>query len=117
MVLYGDRTIGTPLHAFWDTEVVKRLGHDPAVVANALDQKFGGSCSQWMTGNPTDWAQESFELARDKAYNLGQQTSDSHGNLAHQLSAQYQAKAIAAAGKQLAKAGCRLAMALNRSVQ
>ena len=70
-----------------------------------------------MAGNPTDWARESFELARDKAYNLGRQTSDSHGNPVHNLSSQYQAQAVAAAGEQLAKAGCRLAMVLNRSVQ
>ena len=70
-----------------------------------------------MTGSPTDWAQESFELARDKAYNLGQQTSDSRSNPAYKLSSRYQAQALTSAGEQLAKAGCRLAMVLNRPAQ
>jgi nuclease S1 len=71
MVLFANRTVGTALHGFWDTEVVKRLAHDPNVVANTLDQKFAGQCSGWMAGSPPDWAQESFGLARDKVYNFG----------------------------------------------
>jgi hypothetical protein len=78
---------------------VKRLGHDSAAVAEILDQKFAARCSEWMTGSTTDWAQESFELARDKAYNPGQQTSDGRGNRAYKLSPRYQAQALAAAGK------------------
>ena len=37
-VLFGNRTVGSALHSFWDTEVVKRNGSDPATVARSLDQ-------------------------------------------------------------------------------
>ena len=52
MVLFANRTVGTALHGFWDTEVVKRLGHDPNVVASTLDQKFAGRCSGWIGRQP-----------------------------------------------------------------
>jgi hypothetical protein len=117
MVLFANRTVGTALHGFWDTDVVTRFGHDPATVADTLDRKFGDQCDGWMAAGPADWAQESFVLARDNAYKLGQQTSDSHGNPAYRLSSQYQAQALIVAGEQLGKAGCRLAMMLNQSLR
>jgi hypothetical protein len=71
-----------------------------------------------MTGGPADWAQESFSVARGVAYNLGQQeTQDCHENPAFKLSGDYQTNAVNAAGKQLPKAGCRLAMMLNQSLR
>jgi hypothetical protein len=117
MVLFGNRTVGTPLHAFWDDETVTRLGHRSNVVADTLDRKFADQCNGWMSGSPADWAKESLALARDNAYNLSEQTTDSHGKLAYKLSSPYQAEAVKAAGEQLAKAGCRLAMVLNQSLR
>ena len=117
-VLFGRHAVGQPLHAFWDTDVVKRLGSAPTMVARPLDQKFGSQCNAWMSGGPSDWAQDTFEVARDTAYHLGQATTkDRNGATVYRLSTEYQLKAVAVAGEQLAKAGCRLAFVLNQALQ
>ena len=117
LVLYAGRTVGTAMHGFWDTEVVKRLGHDPAVVANTLDQKFAGQCSGWMAGGPADWAQESSDWRATRRTSLDSRCWTATASRPSSLSSQYQAQALAVAGEQLAKAGCRLAMVLNQSLR
>lgn len=105
------------MHAYWDTGVVKRLGKDPEQVATALEQRFGSRCSGWMQGTPADWAMESFAVARDVAYRLGELTTDERDQPAYRLSSSYQRRASAAAAEQLEKAGCRLAMVLNQALR
>ena len=117
-VLFGRHVVGQPLHAFWDTDVVNRLGSAPTTVARSLDQKFGSRCDAWMSGGPADWAQDTFEVAKDTAYRLGQATTkDRNGAMVYRLSTDYELKAVAAAGEQLEKAGCRLAFALAEALQ
>ena len=106
-----------PLHAYWDTVIVKRLGKDPEQVATALEQRFGSRCSGWMQGTPADWAMESFAVARDVAYQLGELTTDERDQPAYRLSSSYQRRASAAAAEQLEKAECRLAMVLNQALR
>jgi hypothetical protein len=116
LVLSGRQAVGRPLHAYWDTAVVRRMGKDPEQVATALEQRFGSSCSGWMQGMPADWAMESFAVARDVAYQLGELTTDERDQPAYRLSSSYQRRASAAAAEQLEKAGCRLAMMLNQAL-
>ena len=117
-VLFGRHVVGQPLHAFWDRDVVKRLGSAPTTVARSLDQKFGSQCNAWMSGGPSEWAEDSFEVAKETAYHLGQATTtDRNDATVYRLSTEYQLKAVAAAGEQLEKAGCRLAMVLNQALQ
>lgn len=117
LVLSGRHAVGRPLHAYWDTVVVKRLGKDPEQVATVLEQRFGSRCSGWMQGTPADWAMESFAVARDVAYQLGELAMDERDQPAYRLSSSYQRRAGAAAAEQLEKAGCRLAMVLNQALR
>jgi hypothetical protein len=117
LVLSGRQAVGRPLHAYWDTAVVKRMGKDPEQVAMALEQRFGSRCDGWMQGSPADWAMESFTVARDVTYQLGELTMDEHDQPAYRLSSSYQRRASAAAAEQLEKAGCRLAMVLNQALR
>ena len=117
LVLSGRQAVGRPLHGYWDTVVVKRLGKDPEQVATALEQRFGSRCNGWMQGTPADWAMESFAVARDVAYQLGELTTDERDQPVYRLTSSYQRRASAAAAAQLEKAGCRLAMVLNQALR
>ena len=117
LVLFGNRTTGEKLHAYWDTTVVKRLGKDPAEVAASLEQRFGAQCPEWMQGNAADWAMESFGIARDFVYQLGEQTTDERDQPAYRLTPEYQRQARDVAAEQLEKAGCRLATVLNTTLR
>jgi hypothetical protein len=90
LVVSGRQVIGRPLHAYWDTAVVKRLGKDPADVAAAIEQRSGAECGGWMRRTPADWAMEAFALARDVVYQLGEQTTDERDQPVFRLSSNYQ---------------------------
>src|SRR5712671_2841962 len=57
------------LHHFWDTEFVNELGPNAKAIASDLighitkDQQ-----TEWQAGGPTDWAQETFKIARDDTF-------------------------------------------------
>ncbi len=117
LVLFNKRTVARRLHAYWDTDVVRKLGKDPTEVAVSLDQRFRDRCEGWMQGTPADWAMESFALARDVAYDVGEPTTDERDQPAFQLDSSYQRAATAVAAEQLGKAGCRLAMVLDQALR
>ena len=103
------------LHHFWDTEFVDQLGPDPKTIASDLighitkDQQL-----QWQSGNPADWAQETFRIAKSDAY--GQLPEpNTHGSF--RLSDDYVTMATNDVALQLSKAGVRLAMILNQSLR
>ena len=59
------------LHHFWDTEFVRRLGDDPKQVAAELTAAISGEQRQaWSRGMVSDWALESFAVARKNANGL-----------------------------------------------
>lgn len=99
------------LHHYWDTEFVRKLGDDPGMVAEEL---FGNITKpqrkQWQTGGPTDWAWESFHLAKAVAY-AGLPEPDSKGR--YVLGPTYVHIAVETISEQLSKAGVRLAWVLN----
>jgi hypothetical protein len=70
-----------------------------------------------MQGTPADWAMESFAVARDVTYQLGEPITDEHDRPAYRLTSSYQRRASAAAAEQLEKAGCRLAMVLDQALR
>lgn len=118
VVLYARRTVGSPLHSYWDTPLVKKLGTDEQDVADDLVAQFNSNTSAWMQGRAADWAQEAFGKARDVAYNLpNRRVRDGNGDLDYRLSDDYEEDALAVASAQIAKAGMRLAMILNDALR
>ncbi len=105
----GERT--GSLHAYWDVELVQRLGIDPDTVAQALIVRIRPEdLSDWRRGRPADWALESHEVARRIAY--GRLPARRYRGR-YRLSDSYLSAATAAAATQLSRAGVRLALVLN----
>jgi hypothetical protein len=102
------------LHADWDVAFVEKLGSDEAQIAQRLLQKISPSQRlAWSSGKPSEWAMESFDIARQHAYgSLPAASSAGH----YELSAAYINDAAVVAGEQLSKAGVRLAYVLNQSL-
>ncbi len=117
LVLYGRHVVGQSLHGYWDKDTVVRLGGDPEKVARALERRFAAKCKGWASGTPAEWALESFSVAKDVVYRLGETTADRKGQPVYRLSQRYQSHAATVAGMQLEKAGCRLAMVLNDALR
>ena len=102
------------LHAYWDTQFVRRLGADPAsIAATLLTRITPAQLSQWSQGTPTDWAQESSRLARASVY-ATLPKPDAGG--VYRLPASYVTRSGPLVGSQLSKAGVRLATLLNRQL-
>jgi S1/P1 Nuclease len=106
---------GGNLHHFWDTEFVDQLGPDAKTIASDLIGHITSQQQmQWQAGGPTDWAKEAFKMAHDDAY--GQLPApNAHGTF--QLTDDYVAMATDDVSLQLGKAGVRLAMILNQTLQ
>ena len=102
------------LHHYWDTEFVGSLGDNPREVALTLIEGISDAQSKdWARGTATDWAQESFHIARDQVY--GQlPSSSSRGGFA--LSDEYVDMANEVVTAQLSKSGVRLAFVLNSAL-
>ena len=115
-VIFGRRTTCMPLHSYWDTTLVQRLGRNFDQVGASLANTFGSKRSTWMTGQPGDWAKESFSSAKDVAYNLPSTVPDERGRQCYEMTPQYDDQALETVREQLAKAGMRLAMTLNQAL-
>jgi hypothetical protein len=103
------------LHAYWDVEFVRRLGSEPAAVAQELILRIRPSdLAEWRRGRPGDWALESHEVARRIAYG---RLPDRRYRGRYRLSDSYLSAATAAAAMQLSRAGVRLALVLNGALQ
>jgi hypothetical protein len=106
--------VGT-LHHFWDTDFVDQLGPDPKRIAAMLNARISAAdVSTWARGMPSDWALESFKVAKDDAY--GQlPTPNARGS--YRLPDSYIAMATRDVASQLSKAGVRLAFMLNQALK
>jgi hypothetical protein len=107
------------LHHYWDTVFVERLGRRADDVSRGL---IGGISDEhrraWSGGSSTDWAQQSFEIARSHVYGPLQHMDAealSRGTIA--LDARYEADAGIIVAEQLQRAGLRLAQLLNEALQ
>jgi hypothetical protein len=103
------------LHADWDVAFVEKLGGGEAQIARQLLEKITPSQRlAWSSGKPSDWARESFDVARQHAYGLLRAASSANH---YELPATYVSDAVTVAGEQLSKAGVRLAYVLNQSLR
>ena len=119
-VLFAKRTKPDNLHAYWDTQLVQRLGKDPKTVAASLGKQITKTqAADWSKGKPADWAKESFSKAKDVAYNFTGEASfiDDHGGKGEQLDAKYDNRALPVVREQLSKGGVRLATILNDALK
>jgi len=117
-IIYGKHTVAENLHSYWDHILVDDLGKDYHVTAKTLAQKYQDKKSEWMKGQPADWALESFALARDVAYNLPTTTKlDKHNIKCIVIDQAYDDRALPTVSEQLAKGGMRLAMILNDALK
>jgi hypothetical protein len=119
------------LSVYWETTLSgEAIGHDPTQGAARLMAGVAPADAQkWATGDPADWAQDSYQVAKTVLYGFaadsaagkytfpaakGEQESCSEVNL-YRVGADYEAKVLAAVKQQLAKSGVRLAQVLRDS--
>ncbi|MFZ5897060.1 MAG: S1/P1 nuclease [Myxococcota bacterium] len=104
------------LHAYWDNLPAMHTGEDARALADRLEKRITATeKAAWMRGNVTDWAWESFGIARRFIYpdfTRGRTRSPVP------LPARYQGpKARQIVETQLSRAGVRLASLLNAAFQ
>ena len=119
-VVFGTPPAKGELHAYWDTQLVKRLGAAPKTVGAALNKQITASkAAEWAKGTPADWAKEAFEQAKTVSYNFAGEkaVTDDHGGTARQLDAAYDKRALPVVREQLSKGGVRLAAVLNAALK
>lgn len=119
-IVFGKTASKGELHAYWDTELVKRLGTDAGTVAATLNKRITKAhASEWAKGAPADWAKEAFDQAKNVAYNFSGEkaVTDDHGGTAERLDAVYDKRALPVVREQLSKGGVRLAAVLNEALK
>jgi hypothetical protein len=101
------------LHHYWDTEFVNQLGPDAKSIASDLIGHISPQQEQqWAVGKPSDWANETFQIAKSDAY--GQLPAPS-GRNSYRLGDDYVTMATQDVSLQLSKAGIRLSLILNQA--
>jgi S1/P1 Nuclease len=119
-VVFGKHTAPSALHAYWDTELVQRMGKTPKTVGAALGKRItAAEAAKWAKGAPADWAKEAFDQAKSISYNFSGEKSvvDDHGGTAERLDAVYDKRALPVVREQLSKGGVRLAAVLNEALK
>jgi hypothetical protein len=123
-ILTSPNAAPSNLHAYWDTAVVLRLGETPEATATKLTAKITPrDVAAWTPrGGITretvlTWAAESLGVARSSAYDLPSKPNCAAHAAPELLTAEYQAKAEAAAALSLEQAGVRLAASLNEALK
>jgi len=98
------------LHHYWDTEFVAPLETDAKTIASDLIGHISKDQGKaWQAGSPSDWAIESFQIAKADVYGLLNEPS-SRGS--YRLSEKY----IKTATDDVGRAGVRLAFVLNKAL-
>jgi hypothetical protein len=119
------------LHHYWDTVFVRRLGTRADDVARRLVAGISDHDRRaWSGGSPQDWAEESFQIARNHVYGPLLQHMSAPGTGARagagadaeprgtiMLDARYEADAVNILAGQLQRAGLRLARLLNDALR
>ena len=124
------------LSAYWDdTLVVETAGKDPAKAAVQIVAGLTpADIQKWSGGSPADWAQESYNVAKEVTYSFAKDKpkepaskysfparkgeKDPCGPVPlYQVDAGYRERAVAAVKEQLAKGGVRLAFLLRENLQ
>ena len=103
------------LHYYWDVEFVRLAGPDPDALAAQLWERITpADLKRWRRGTPADWAREAFGVGLARGY--ATLPARERRRVEH-LSVAYVEDATQAASVQLQRAGVRLALVLNRSLQ
>lgn len=109
------------LHAIWDNQIVAKIDNTPDALAADLSKEIADAAAE-PQGTPMDWTLEAYLPARDVAYKgiLEEPTSDGQKNeqppIVATLGQDYQDKAAPIVRQQVARAGVRLAAALQNSL-
>jgi hypothetical protein len=91
------------LHHYWDTEFVDQLGSDAKNIASDLIGHITSQQEeQWKGGTVSDWAMESFQVAKKDAYG---QLPEPNSRGSFRLSDDYVTTATNVVAAQLSKAG------------
>jgi len=125
------------LSAYWDeTLVIEAEGKDPVKAAGEIVAGLTpADIRKWSSGTPTDWARESYNVAKEITYSyLTDTPKDAIGRKyafptrkgendpcgpvpLYIVDSAYRDRALAAVKEQLAKAGVRLAFLLRENLQ
>jgi hypothetical protein len=125
------------LSTYWDdTLVVEAEGKDPAKAAGEIVASLSpADVRKWSSGTPADWAQESYNVAKEITYSFAKNVpkdavvakyafparkgeNDPCGPVpVYRIDPAYRDRALAAVKEQLAKAGVRLAFLLRENLQ
>ena len=127
-VVTGTQKNSTNLHSYWDSSTVKRLGSSPETIAPVLIKGISAAdVAQWQAGSPSDWAMESFAVARDVAYGqlpkrtracaIRSRNGPPTTGRCRQLTQSYVLAATGKARHQLQIAGVRLAFVVHQSLR
>ena len=93
------------LHLFWDINVVEMEEGSSEQIAKRLEASTTKEeRTEWQSGDPKTWTDESFRLSRSYAYTLGESV---------ELSDEYVATALTIVRRRLVQAGVRLGWLLN----
>jgi hypothetical protein len=133
-ILHGNAHTPVKLHGYWDTGlVVEALGKDPDTAATRVMALLTPpNIQKWSRGTPSDWASESYGIAKSKVYagvidhapaETGyifppfEGTPDKCGSSnVYKIAPEYDGTAKGVVEEQLAKAGLRLAQVLKESI-
>jgi hypothetical protein len=114
LVFYDNNKKSKSLHSYWDSRPT--LIGSVSDAATELTKEFGSKKGEWMAGKTSEWAQESFKLAKKFAYDLPSKETKKGKQSGFLLSDTYEENALKTAREQLAKGGIRLAMILNETI-
>jgi len=104
-IIVNYRTQTNNLHLFWDINIVEMEEGTAEQVAKRLEAGTAmEERTEWQSGDPKTWTDESFRLSRSHAYTLGESTD---------LSDEYVATALTIVRRRLVQAGVRLGWLLN----
>jgi hypothetical protein len=102
------------LHHYWDTEFVNQLGPDAKSVASDLIGHISPEQEQqWAAGKPSDWTNETFQIAKNDAFG---QLPAPKASGSYRLPDDYVTMATQDVSLQPSKAGVRLAFILNQAL-
>ena len=106
----------TNLHAIWDTAVVQALGSSEDEVAAGLEKEITQQDrTDWRRGSASDWANETFGVAKASVYQGVQGRGSNNAPLI--LPPEYAISQRAIVAMQLERAGVRLAGLLNQHLK
>jgi hypothetical protein len=119
-VLLPGQSRAKKLHEVWDVDFVDfaTRGSSEHAYASQLLAQYAGEIPSWQQHSVIDWARETYELALQVTYHpLPGFACNQHAEQPIALPESYVANAVAIIPRQLARAGARIAFALNGALE